>query len=175
MGHFDESICDCCVCPMQCVLEQLVGEEVAILISSLPEADLDGTLIAVNNFIATLDLEGNNIQIAVNDICAVGVEGIFDFKLKPIRKSVGECSCTEDPITNVAKSMIGESKGIAVCNILTTGVIIDVGEGIVIMSIEGMGSANTAAFSSCKIGAITPLLEEQNFKQKGKFPRFKQS
>ena len=30
MGHFDETICNCCVCPMQCVLEQLVGEAVEI-------------------------------------------------------------------------------------------------------------------------------------------------
>ncbi|NDI35650.1 hypothetical protein [Chengkuizengella sediminis] len=150
-------------------------QDIAILISSFPEAGLDGTLVAVNNFIATIiDSSGNNIHIAVSDICAVAVEGTFDFKLKPIRKSVGECSCTEDPITNVAKSMIGEMNSIAVCNILLPGIIIDVGEGIIIMSIEGMGGDDTAAISSCKIGAFG-LTEEPNINLKGKFHQFKKS
>ncbi|MDP5275056.1 hypothetical protein [Chengkuizengella axinellae] len=25
MGVFDKTICDCCVCPMQCVMQQLVN------------------------------------------------------------------------------------------------------------------------------------------------------
>ncbi|MDP5273242.1 hypothetical protein [Chengkuizengella axinellae] len=58
MGVFDESKCDCCVCPMQCVLEQLVGEEVGILTPTFVGGT---TLNQVEDFIAFTDLGGFQI------------------------------------------------------------------------------------------------------------------
>ncbi|NDI34648.1 hypothetical protein [Chengkuizengella sediminis] len=92
-------------------MKQLVRENIGVL---TPSIDLGGTLISFNNFIATLDNNGNIIQISVSDICLVSIVGTFNFKLKPIKKSVGECSCTEDPITNVAQSKIGEMNSIVI-------------------------------------------------------------
>ncbi|NDI35640.1 hypothetical protein [Chengkuizengella sediminis] len=152
MGHFDETICDCCVCPMQCVLEQLVGEE-NIRIFALNGFTEEGTLTGVDNFIALLDAGGIVNKVPIHNICAVRFEGIFDFKLKPIRKSKsGECSCIEDPITNLAKSMIGEETPIEAGSFSESNVTIkDVGEGIVIVSFLSGGVIFTAAISSCKI------------------------
>ncbi|NBI28252.1 hypothetical protein [Chengkuizengella marina] len=46
MGVFDESICDCCVCPMQCVLEQLIGiPNLAIRTRNLSSVDFSLQLI----------------------------------------------------------------------------------------------------------------------------------
>ncbi|NBI31218.1 hypothetical protein [Chengkuizengella marina] len=175
MGHFNENFCDCCVCPMQCVLEQLVDKDINLLISSFPEADLDGTLISVNKFISTIqDSNGDIFRLTVSDICAAGIEEEFNFKLNPIRKSKGECSCIEDPITKLAQSMIGESTSVVLCNSLLTGKIINVGDGIVVMSVVDMGTLNTFVFSSCKIGGFGPP-EMTNFNSKGKFHQFKTS
>ncbi|NDI33440.1 hypothetical protein [Chengkuizengella sediminis] len=91
----------------------------------------------------------------IHNICAVKIEEEFDFKLKPIKKSVvGECSCTEDPTTNLAQSMIGEETGIQAYSFCEVGTIIDVGEGIVILSFDEEGATFTAAISSCKISAL---------------------
>ncbi|MDP5275996.1 hypothetical protein [Chengkuizengella axinellae] len=165
MGHFDKTICDCCVCPMQCVLEQLVGEEVDIRTISL-ESDIVGTLMAVDSFIATLDLNnsGELAYISVSEVCYVEVLVPFTIKLKDIRKDKGECSCIEDPVTNLAKSMIGEMKEIIVCNSQQTvgdegqnGRIVNVGEGIVLLFIESAKKGDKlSAISSCKIEIIAP-------------------
>ncbi|NDI36208.1 hypothetical protein [Chengkuizengella sediminis] len=158
MGHFDESICDCCVCPMQCVLEQLVGREnVGILTLT---TDNSGTLLSVDNLIACLEsdqfgTEGDIFKIPIHNICAVDILALIDFKLKPIRKSTGECSCTEEPTTNLAQSMIGELVQIVAGQFETFSDetrIIKVGEGIVVTS-DGQ---NTSAVSSCKAERFGP-------------------
>ncbi|WP_162036051.1 hypothetical protein [Chengkuizengella sediminis] len=144
MGAFDRTICDCCVCPMQCVLKQLVREEVRIF--TLDDHDT-GTLTNVDNFIATLDDNGDILEYPIGSICAVSSIEPFDFKLKPIRKNVkGECSCIEDPTTKLAESKIGKSTTILAGDFNDDGIIIKVGEGIVILLEE-----ETTAISSCKI------------------------
>ncbi|MDP5273238.1 hypothetical protein [Chengkuizengella axinellae] len=49
MGVFDESICDCCVCPMQCVLDKLIGEQV--FVRSLLGPPLSTTINDVRDFL----------------------------------------------------------------------------------------------------------------------------
>ncbi|MFS1514522.1 hypothetical protein VQL36_19140 [Chengkuizengella sp. SCS-71B] len=150
MGQFNESICDCCVCPMQCVLKQLIGEEVTIFTSF---NEKPGTLTEVDDFIAVLDLGTRNAQIPVSSICAVLIGSkLFDFKLKPIKKSLaGECLCNEDPITNLAKSKIGDFTTIQAGQFCREGTIRNVGEGIVTFLAPTNGSTDTVAISSCKI------------------------
>ncbi|MFS1511920.1 hypothetical protein VQL36_05720 [Chengkuizengella sp. SCS-71B] len=149
MGHFDETTCNCCVCPMQCILEQLVGEE-NITIFLLSAVTNQGTIIAVDNFIAFFD-DGSIVnKIPIHKICVVQIVGDFDFKLKPIRKNIGECSCVEDPATNIAQSMIGEETPLLAGSFFRDVTIKDVGEGIVIGTEEGE-FMSTVAISSCKI------------------------
>ncbi|NDI35451.1 hypothetical protein [Chengkuizengella sediminis] len=57
MGNFDKSICDCCVCPMQCVLEQLEGQQISRV--DTPVGSQNNVLLnSVEDFIAFTD-EGN--------------------------------------------------------------------------------------------------------------------
>ncbi|MFS1512467.1 hypothetical protein VQL36_08535 [Chengkuizengella sp. SCS-71B] len=156
MGHFDETICDCCVCPMQCILEQLIGMNVTIL---LEEDELEGTIIDVKNFVVSFDIENSGIIIfiMVRDVCAVGLDEAFDFKVKDIRKSKGVCSCIEEPATNLAKSMIGKMIVLVYCNELESdGTVTQVGEGIVILSDDTFKNFETIAISSCRINIIAP-------------------
>ncbi|NBI31215.1 hypothetical protein [Chengkuizengella marina] len=52
MGVFDESKCDCCVCPMQCVLEQLIGREDILLYTTVSVKGV-ATITGVTNFIVS--------------------------------------------------------------------------------------------------------------------------
>ncbi|NBI28226.1 hypothetical protein [Chengkuizengella marina] len=126
MGFFNESKCDCCVCPMQCVLEQLKSN--IITIATTTDVINDVMLIDVNDFIAVTS-DGN---FPICNISGVDFSGVnIDIKLKPIQKSSGRCSCCEDPITNLAKSLIGQEVDIEFLPQMGQGTIVNVGEGII--------------------------------------------
>ncbi|MFS1513409.1 hypothetical protein VQL36_13335 [Chengkuizengella sp. SCS-71B] len=150
MGVFDESKCDCCVCPMQCVMEQLVGEEIGLDTSS--GSNISVFLNEVKNFIAFTD-QGN---FPICNITFVLPSETFSLDLKPIKKNKGECACCEDPITNLAESMIGEIVIIELIGFGQSEVvrIVDVGEGIIILG-NPVG-AETVAVSSCFTTRIIP-------------------
>ncbi|NDI33602.1 hypothetical protein [Chengkuizengella sediminis] len=159
MGVFYESKCNCCVCPMQCVLEQLIGvDNVGIVTPTFFE---DGVNInQVKDFIAFTN-KGDF------PICQISLVAIFDpnipVNIKPIRKSKGECACCEDPITNLAKSLIGKFVEIEFINnegdTFDDG-IINVGEGIVVG--RNIDNPNRTDFiSSCAITRITSLTQQQ--------------
>ncbi|WP_160645129.1 hypothetical protein [Chengkuizengella marina] len=153
MGAYDRSICDCCVCPMKCILEQLIGEESVFIVTD--KTALTGTLLEVKDFIAFLEMAPDSInRYPMNQIFAVFIEGQFDFKIKPIRKDIGECSCTEEPTTRLANNLVNETVDIIAGAAAVTGKITKVGEGIVIFSFEEGGDPFTGAFSSCKIELI---------------------
>ncbi|MFS1511916.1 hypothetical protein VQL36_05695 [Chengkuizengella sp. SCS-71B] len=94
MGTFDKSICDCCVCPIQCILEQLVGiDDVGIVTPTFFD---DGVIIEqVKDFIAFTN-------VGDFPICQIFLVSTFDpnipVNIKPIRKSKGECACCEEPL-----------------------------------------------------------------------------
>ncbi|NDI33916.1 hypothetical protein [Chengkuizengella sediminis] len=152
---FEKSICDCCVCPMQFVLEQFRGEEVDIF-----SLELGGDIINFNiqitevkNFIVSgIDKSpvgsDNPIHIPICNIFFVIPPTIPD--VKPIQKNTkGECVCCEDPITNVANALNGKE-----VSILEGLFIIEkVGEGIVI----GQNPNEIVVFSSCKISGIEEM------------------
>ncbi|MDP5274466.1 hypothetical protein [Chengkuizengella axinellae] len=56
MGVFDESKCDCCVCPMQCVIEQLVGLGDVIGIATPTFVISNVTINKVKDFIVFTDI-----------------------------------------------------------------------------------------------------------------------
>ncbi|MDP5276345.1 hypothetical protein [Chengkuizengella axinellae] len=149
MGVFDKSICDCCVCPMQSVLEQLVGQIVGIVTPTFTDFV---TLNQVKDFLAYTN-------IGIIPICEISVCSTFDPTIpvdikKRIKKSKGECACCEDPITNIAKSLIGETVDIELLyppgSSPFTDEIMDVGEGIVV----GRFQIFTDFLSSCAITKI---------------------
>ncbi|NDI33601.1 hypothetical protein [Chengkuizengella sediminis] len=168
MGHFDRSICNCCVCPMQCALKQLADAqtEITVIVTTLgailPTAPaVSFTLTEVKDFIVTTS-EG--IDIAICQIITVGFLTLpTDFKLKPIRKDVvGECVCCEDPMTNLLVDKIGTNisipSGGGPSGILSAGVKA-VGEGIVLLENIDMGTGSVTPFSitsTCLLDAIGP-------------------
>ncbi|NBI28346.1 hypothetical protein [Chengkuizengella marina] len=137
MSIFDDTKCDCCVCSMQCVLEQLVGEEVIILIPTSNPVNL--VINDVNDFIVFTS-QGN---YPICNIVAVFIPmPRGNLKLKPIKKNVGVCSCCKAPMTNVLKLLKGrdvfvETLGF-VPNVL--GTVTDIGEGITVVT--GSGTSN---------------------------------
>ncbi|MFS1512548.1 hypothetical protein VQL36_08945 [Chengkuizengella sp. SCS-71B] len=170
MGHFDETICDCCICPMQCVMKQLVDRGPIII--STPVSQELNLITSVENFIAeTLDGEIPAF-FAVCNVTAVGSSAIdSNTDLKPVRKDVkGECNCCEDPATNQLVSLgIGtevEVEFITQTNgdefqIPLTGNILSIGEGIVILDnvIDSEGDPiPNLAISTCKITRIQELI-----------------
>ncbi|MFS1512551.1 hypothetical protein VQL36_08960 [Chengkuizengella sp. SCS-71B] len=168
MGHFDRSVCNCCVCPMQCALEQLenAGIEINAIITTLGTVlpTVPGgtfTLTEIKDFIATTS---EQIEIAICQIIAVGFLTLpEDFKLKPVRKDVvGECACCEDPMTNLLQSKIGQQISIpsAGGGGILSACVVDVGEGIVLLKdiIMGGGVPPTpfTITSTCLLDAIGP-------------------
>ncbi|NDI34685.1 hypothetical protein [Chengkuizengella sediminis] len=155
MGFFNDSICTCCVCPMQCVLKQLIGQVVDI---ANDDERFNIQIEEVENFIVSgINSDGRRIHNPICQINSVQLSGIVPLNLKPIRKSTkGECVCCEDPITDVANLLKGQEVTIETSNLTFDGVISDVGEGIVnMLGVDpDSGATNTVVISSCFIEAI---------------------
>ncbi|MDP5276363.1 hypothetical protein [Chengkuizengella axinellae] len=170
MGVFDESKCDCCVCPMQCVLKELVGLNAGDVGIITPTFVNDNLIINNAKYFTAFTTFGS-IPISQVTLAATFDPTIPVEINKPIKKSKGECACCEDPITNLAKSQIGEIVEIEFVGpelFSSTRVeIIDVQEGIVIG--RNFGNPNETDFlSSCAITRITPFNQQQINNQ----PRF---
>ncbi|MFS1511365.1 hypothetical protein VQL36_02860 [Chengkuizengella sp. SCS-71B] len=157
MGHFNETICDCCVCPMQCALEQLVGQDIDAIIVPIENNFSSATLIEVKDFIAFTSVG----EIPICQIAALNIGTSFtDIKLKPIKKSTGDCKCCEDPMTNLLNSMKGqfaqfESIGFSLS---PPGRVLDVGEGITTVCFMG-GFFSLA--SNCFLTRVIPSNQQQ--------------
>ncbi|MDP5276313.1 hypothetical protein [Chengkuizengella axinellae] len=167
MGVFNKSICDCCACPMQSVLEQLVEPQtqINVIVTTLGSISIllgTFTLTKIKDFIATTSVE---IDIAICKIITVGFQTLpTNFKLKPVRKDIGgECACCEDPMTNLLVGKIGTNisipSGGGPNGIISAGVK-DVGEGIVLLENIDMGDGIPitpfAITSTCLLDAIGP-------------------
>ncbi|NDI37177.1 hypothetical protein [Chengkuizengella sediminis] len=152
MGVFDKTICDCCVGPMQCVLEQLMGKEI---IFNTFGGSLCFPIMEVKNFIVSGEVFGG--QKATIPICNITTirsleDEQFTVNLKPIQKNIkGECVCCENPITNFTNSLPrGEEVLIRLFDQTVEGTIGDVGQGLVIVEEENQN----VAVSSCVISFI---------------------
>ncbi|MFS1512549.1 hypothetical protein VQL36_08950 [Chengkuizengella sp. SCS-71B] len=154
MGVFDESICDCCVCPMQCVLKELMDMNQSIDdIFTVTGSVSNPSIIEVRDFIVFTD-QGVIPISKINFIC-LPVPSI-SLNLKPIKKSTGDCSCCEDPTTNLANSLKGEVMNIEIIGFgFDPFKIADVGEGVIIG--EETGNQQVGVISSCFVTRIFPL------------------
>ncbi|MFS1512534.1 hypothetical protein VQL36_08875 [Chengkuizengella sp. SCS-71B] len=159
MGVFDESKCDCCVCPMQCVLEQLVGIPGLVILTPISTFD-SVTINKVKDFIAYTNIG----QLPICNITFVSISNVgnpLDIK-QPIKKSKGECACCEDPMTNLVNSMKGQLVNISFLSegFNFTETILEVGEGIVVCRfISSAGDIDV--FSTCAITRILPANQQQ--------------
>ncbi|MDP5275012.1 hypothetical protein [Chengkuizengella axinellae] len=159
MGKFDRTKCDCCVCPMQSVMQQL-GDSNRNDVGIATPVGVDGDIMinSAEGFIART----NNGSYPICNVTAVGVGAPpFDFTVKPLKKDVkGECSCCEDPATNELNLLIGEVVDIEFVGgvapfadgDIVTGTVTKVGEGILFLS--DLGTLSSAAISTCQITRI---------------------
>ncbi|NDI33151.1 hypothetical protein [Chengkuizengella sediminis] len=155
MGAFDKTICDCCVCPMECVLKQL--EELSIPLVNIIDSSLmdnisNATIQAVEDFV----LFTNNGNVPIHSIFSVGFDSASDpLTLKqPKNDKKGKCACIEDPATNMLKNMIGS---FAVISNTIAGTVSRVGEGILILenAADSLGGVyDFAVVSTCLVGIV---------------------
>ncbi|MDP5273246.1 hypothetical protein [Chengkuizengella axinellae] len=149
---------------MQCILQQLVNLDEGDIGVVTQTFGIDDLIInQVKDFMASTNI--GNIPV-----CQITLVSTFDPTIivdinKRIKKSKGECACCEDPITNVAKSMIGNLVDIDFISPTDFGTftdeIIDVGEGIIVG--RNLGDPNEIDFfSSCSITRIAPANEQIN-------------
>ncbi|MFS1511371.1 hypothetical protein VQL36_02890 [Chengkuizengella sp. SCS-71B] len=160
MGHFAKSICDCCVCPMKCILMQLMEQQITVdfLRTTFGQINISFTIDRIEDFIVFTD-QGN---IAICQIVALGFNMEADIKLKPIRKNfVGECACCEDPMTNLLNSMKGQKISIP-SSTITEATIADVGEGIVLLKdlLTNIGVGfDLGIASTCALDIVAPPIQ----------------
>ncbi|NDI34682.1 hypothetical protein [Chengkuizengella sediminis] len=161
MGHFDKSLCDCCVCPMECVLKQLIGKNINVSVLFGSEVILVPVKVErVENFILFTD----NGDFAIHSIIAVSMDFDPQIQLKPIEKNIGECACIEDPMTSLLNSKINQNVNIVGLD----AIILKVGEGIVLAKGEIDGMTLFFIISTCFITAIdvpTDIEEVNLFKR----------
>ncbi|MDP5273250.1 hypothetical protein [Chengkuizengella axinellae] len=163
MGAFDKSICECCIGPMQCVLKQLVGVDL-INIQTTTSRLVNNVLITnVKDFIVSTS------EIGEIPVCQITEVFIFEAEdsviknvlsaLKPIKNNKGECTCCEDPITNLLNLEIGNTLEIEFIgtNGSNTDEIIGVGEGVVVgLDLSIPEKTCLEIFSTCAITRVTP-------------------
>ncbi|NDI35336.1 hypothetical protein [Chengkuizengella sediminis] len=160
MGVFDENLCDCCVCPMECVLKELVGvsaQQILIIPNTVDEfvfqeiSDVkDFLLFSTDQVLPISNIL--SIRFLDNDISVIdNIENRI--KLKPIKKSNGECSCIENKTTNFLKTMIGKDIQRITPGFNLPGTIIDVGKGIVVAR-GNPDNRVLSIISTCRISRI---------------------
>ncbi|MFS1511343.1 hypothetical protein VQL36_02725 [Chengkuizengella sp. SCS-71B] len=159
MGHFDKSLCDCCVCPMQCVLKQLIGENINVSVLFGSEIILVPVIVErVENFILFTD----NGDFAIHSIIAISMEFDPQVQLKKIQKNIGECACIEDPMTNLLNSKINQTVNIVGLDV----VILKVGEGLVLAEGDINGTTLFFIISTCFVTAIDVPVQQMNLFKK---------
>ncbi|MDP5275434.1 hypothetical protein [Chengkuizengella axinellae] len=160
MGFFDKTICDCCVCPMQGVMQQITDLGVFIDTTSGNQTVV-GQIISADNFIANTS-EGSVPICNVTGIGGtLGSVDINEITLKPISiDNKGECRCCEDPATNELQSLTNEEVEIEYVGgsnpIPVTGIVSRVGEGIVILAFTFDPTSINRIISTCQITRINP-------------------
>ncbi|SCM93638.1 Uncharacterized protein BWINRASL_01624 [Bacillus mycoides] len=157
-------LCNCCVSPMQNVLQQLIGQTVILGTiadqpNTIPRFYLF-TITSVNNFLVTVTNGTTFYVVNISDVIGVGfLPPGPPITLLSSADSGCECDCRERPIRQVLDIRIGSTVDLVLSNGSTTGDfnVERTGLGIVI----GIFSINPShptdyrfAISTCKITAV---------------------
>ncbi|MDP5275655.1 hypothetical protein [Chengkuizengella axinellae] len=163
MGVFDESKCECCVCPMQRVLKKIMEQtdQTVSIITTTNRSD-DVTITDIKDFIlfGTQSFEGGviiDVYFPICNVSAVEFSPSLQLQLTPSKDNLkGECTCCEDP-ANKLLNRLSRSEMFSISyldGLLNQATIVEVGEGIVI--IFDAFSGNLQAISICQINEIGP-------------------
>lgn len=155
------SLCDCCVSPLQSVLQQLVGQEVILATiadaPNTPPLFFLFTIIEVNDFLVTVTDGTTTYEVNISDVIGVGFlpPGPTINLLPPVNFGC-ECDCRERPIRQLLDTLIGSTVNLLVSN-GSTAIDFNVeqtGLGIVLGTLLINDTIVRFAISTCKITAV---------------------
>ena len=159
------SLCDCCVSPLQSVLQQLVGQTVILpTIADPPNSPffILYTIVEVNDFLVTVTGAAGTFVVNISDVIGVGFlpPGPI-INLLPPANSGCECDCRERPFRQLLSTLIGSTVNIIVSNgsTATNFTVEQTGLGIVLgtLLIDMDPDPDTTirlAISTCEITAV---------------------
>ena len=156
------SLCDCCVSPLQSVLQQLVGQTVILAtIADPPNAPplfFLFTITKVNDFLVTVTDGVTTFVVNISDVLGVGFlpPGPTINLLPPVNSGC-ECDCRERPIRQLLNTLIGSTVNLIVSNGSTAANfnVEQTGLGIVLGTLPiGLDTDFRFAISTCKITAV---------------------
>ncbi|MDP5275566.1 hypothetical protein [Chengkuizengella axinellae] len=163
MGVFQENLCDCCVCPMQCALKQFEGESILVVttIDLIGGVALPVDNVSVQDFNLT-GMNGDNfICFPINQILFFTTQTPRPITLKPNKQNAkGNCACIENAATN--KFNVNELVNMSG---LITGIVTNVGEGVVVINDSFIASTCNSVFwiiTSSSSSSQMPVVQELN-------------
>ena len=159
------SLCDCCVSPLQSVLQQLVGQTVILpTIADPPNTPFFFlyTIIEVNDFLVTVTGPAGTFVVNISDVIGVAFSPPGPIiNLLPPANSGCECDCRERPYRQLLSTLIGSTVYLLVSNgsTATNFTVEQTGLGIVFgtLVIEMDPEPDLIlklAISTCKITAV---------------------
>jgi len=162
-GEAEGCLCDCCVTPMQNVLQQLIGETVIILtVADTPNTEPSLSMVtptSVNDFLAFVTDGVTNSVVTTADVIATGFipPGPRIILIPPIDSGC-ECDCRERPLRVLFNTLIGARVSIKVSNgsLAENFLVEGTGLGIVIGLLTINDGADTirVAFSLCHVTQV---------------------
>ncbi len=156
------SLCDCCVSPLQSVLQQLVGQTVILgTIADAPNVPplfFLFTIIEVNDFLVTVTDGTTTFVVNISDVTGVGflTPGPTINLLPPVDSGC-ECNCRERPIRQLLSTLIGSTVNLLASNgsIAADFNVEQTGLGIVLGTLPiSPDTIVRFAISTCKIVAV---------------------
>lgn len=156
------SLCDCCVSPLQSVLQQLVGQEVILgTIADAPNVPplfFLYTIIDVNDSLVTVTNGATTFEVNISDVTGVGFlpPGPTINLLPPVNFGC-ECDCRERPIRQLLNTLIGSTVNLLASNgsIAADFNVEQTGLGIVLGTLPiSPETIVRFAISTCKITAV---------------------
>jgi hypothetical protein len=156
------SLCDCCVSPLQSVLQQLVGRTVILATiadaPNVPPLFFLFTITKVNDFLVTVTDGASTFVVNISDVIGVGFlpPGPTINLLPPVNLGC-ECDCRERPIRQLLDTLIGSTVNILVSNGSTAAnfTVEQTGLGIVLGTLPiSPDTIVRFAISTCKITAV---------------------
>ena len=154
-------LCDCCVTPMQSVLQQLIGQTVILAtIADPPNAPpffFLFTITNVNDFLVTVTDGVSTYAVNISDVIGVGFlpPGPTISLLPPVDSGC-ECDCRERPMRQLLNTLVGSTVNLLVSNGSTAMnfTVEQTGLGIVLGTLPIDTTKARFAISTCKITAV---------------------
>jgi hypothetical protein len=156
------SLCDCCVSPLQSVLQQLVGQNVILgTVADAPNVTplfFLYEIVEVNDFLVTVTGAAGTFAVNISDVTGVGFlpPGPTINLLPPVTSGC-ECDCRERPIRQLLDTLIGSTVSLLASNgsIAADFIVEQTGLGIVLGTLPiSPDTIVRFAISTCKIVAV---------------------